>query len=280
MLVTLWCFVGISGAVVMSGRAKRAKDVGTAGILGFLMAFVLYALIATLGYGILPLAQIGRLPDPSVAYLLKGAVGDWAYYTVVVSVVISVLGGWIAWTLVMAQTPYSAARVKILPREFLRENRRGAPTYSLLVSSIIMQVFMILVVTAKGVYMAAIDLTGVIMLPSYLFCGLYMIKTTFCSNPLQRLPSKNSRGLWWMRVVGIGATVYACWVIYAGGLLLFMLTSILYVCGIGFYVKSRRQNATSAGQAVFTKGEKWLMWGLCAAAAVSVGLLVGGVAKI
>ena len=30
MLVTVWVFIGIEGAVVFSSRAKRKKDVGTA----------------------------------------------------------------------------------------------------------------------------------------------------------------------------------------------------------------------------------------------------------
>lgn len=280
MLVTLWCFVGVSGAIVMSGRAKNPSDVGRAGKIGFLMAFVLYAAVATLGYGIVPLVQLGKLPDPSVAYMLKGTIGAWVYYVVIICVVVSVLGGWIAWTLVTAQTAYSAAQVKILPRGLMKESKSGAPIAALFVSSVIMQVFMILVVTANGVYMAAIKLTGVIMLPSYLFCGLYMIKDTYCRDRARRLPYKSKGQLAWMRFIGIATTIYACWVIYAGGLMLFLLTSILYVCGIWFYVRTRRQYAASPGEKVFTTGEKWLLWGLCVAAAVSVALLVTGVAKI
>ena len=39
MLVTLWAFIGIEGAVVLSARAKSQKDVGRATILGFCPAF-------------------------------------------------------------------------------------------------------------------------------------------------------------------------------------------------------------------------------------------------
>ncbi|MDE6309720.1 MAG: amino acid permease, partial [Muribaculaceae bacterium] len=46
MLVTLWCFIGIEGAVVMSGRARRQRDVGKAGVLGFMSAWVLYVLVS------------------------------------------------------------------------------------------------------------------------------------------------------------------------------------------------------------------------------------------
>ena len=42
MLVTLWAFIGIEGAVVMSNRAKSASSVGTATILGFAGCWIIY----------------------------------------------------------------------------------------------------------------------------------------------------------------------------------------------------------------------------------------------
>ena len=36
MLVTVWVFIGIEGAVVFSGRARRRKDVGRATVLELL----------------------------------------------------------------------------------------------------------------------------------------------------------------------------------------------------------------------------------------------------
>ena len=41
MLVTIWSFLGIEGAVMMSSRAKRHSDVGKATITGFLLALSL-----------------------------------------------------------------------------------------------------------------------------------------------------------------------------------------------------------------------------------------------
>ena len=124
MLVTLWCFIGVEGAVVMSARARNSQDVGKAGVIGFLLALVLYALISILSYGIMKQPELAKLDDPSVAYVLKAAVGEWAYTFVVLSVIVSVIGGWIAWTLLCAQVPYTAAQVKILPKSFLRENKQ------------------------------------------------------------------------------------------------------------------------------------------------------------
>lgn len=109
MLVTLWCFLGIEGAMSMSGRARRASDVGKAGVLGFLCAWLLYVVISLGCYGIMSQAELSRLENPSIAYVLRDACGDWAYYFVLISVIVSLFGGWASWTLICSEVPLRAA---------------------------------------------------------------------------------------------------------------------------------------------------------------------------
>ncbi|MBR6675619.1 MAG: amino acid permease [Alphaproteobacteria bacterium] len=45
MLVTLWAFIGIEGAVVLSGRAEKPSDVGKATVMGFLGCLAIYVLL-------------------------------------------------------------------------------------------------------------------------------------------------------------------------------------------------------------------------------------------
>lgn len=105
MLVTLWCFIGIEGAVVMSGRARRHSDVGKAGVLGFLSAWILYVLVSVFCFGIMSRARLAGLEDPSVAYALRAVCGPWAYWLVIAAVIISISGGLFAWMLVTAEQP-------------------------------------------------------------------------------------------------------------------------------------------------------------------------------
>ena len=51
MLVTLWAFIGIEGAVVISGRAKSQRDVGKATVLGFFTCLAIYFLLSMLPFG-------------------------------------------------------------------------------------------------------------------------------------------------------------------------------------------------------------------------------------
>ena len=48
MLVTLWVFIGVEGAVVLSGRAKNSRDVGKATVLGLILVMSIYILISVL----------------------------------------------------------------------------------------------------------------------------------------------------------------------------------------------------------------------------------------
>ena len=48
MLVTLWVFIGVEGAVVLSSRAKNRSDVGKATVIGLIGTLIIYILITLL----------------------------------------------------------------------------------------------------------------------------------------------------------------------------------------------------------------------------------------
>lgn len=274
MLVTMWCFIGIEGAAMMSSRAKRASDVGKASVLGFYLALILYALVSILCFGIMTQPEMANLDDPSVAYVLRHVCGDWAYYFVVVTVIISLLSSWVAWTLVCAQTPYGAASVQILPKQFLRLNKKEMPAYGLVASSIFMSIFMVLVCTAHNVYMAALNLTTVMVLPAYFFSGLYLWKASVGKHELgQNIPKRQLRGDLW---IGIICTFYCAWCLYAGDLLLLLVTSIFYLPGTYFYFLARKQVAPNhklTSKQLFKPYEWWIFIGLIGCTVASIILL-------
>lgn len=275
MLVTMWCFIGIEGAVMMSSRARKSSDVGKASILGFYLALILYAMVSILCFGIMTQPEMAKLDDPSVAYVLRHVCGDWAYYFVVVTVILSLLSSWVAWTLVCAQTPYGAASVNILPKQFLRMNKHDMPAYGLVASSIFMSIFMVLVCTAPNVYMAALNLTTVMVLPAYFFSGLYLWKASCRKGELGANLSHGK--IIKYRVIGILSTIYCAWCLYAGGLLLLLVTSIFYLPGTYFYWQARKQVAPNhklTARELFKPYEVWILVGLILCVIVSIVLLI------
>ncbi|MDN0084644.1 amino acid permease [Crenobacter sp. SG2305] len=91
MLVTLWVFIGIEGAVVVSDRANKTSQVGVATFLGLIVCTVLYFLLSALPFGLMHQAQLAGLASPSAAYVLKAAVGEWGAVFIVVALIISLL---------------------------------------------------------------------------------------------------------------------------------------------------------------------------------------------
>lgn len=257
MMVTLWCFIGVEGAVIMSKRAKRPSDVGKASVLGFFFAWLLYVLVSVLSFGVMSQPELAAQPNPSVAYVLKSVVGDWAFYFVLASIIITLSGGLVSWTLVCAEVPYGAANAGIMPGRFKRLNKMGMPTRGLLLSSMVMQIFYLMVLTAGHAYLAALDVTGMMVLPAYLFSGLYLAKIA---------------STWGQRLLGWGCVAYCAWLMYAGGLNLLCETSIFYIGGLALYVKLCQRR----GVAPFTKGEKIMLAAIVACFAISLYIIFSG----
>lgn len=240
MMVTLFCFFGVEGAVMMSARAKRNSDVGRAGIAGFFISLFLYVAVTLLCFGLMSRARLSGLQDPSIAYILRDTVGEWAYWFVICSVIVSLLGGWVAWTLVVAQVPYEASLVGILPSIFQKVNRHKMPAFGLFASSIVMELFLLMVVMADDVYLAALRITGLMIIPSYFFTGLFLLKKA---------------DNWTIRALAIITALFCIWMAYAGGLMEMLMTSVFYLFGIGFYIMARKENDPKAN--LFTQNEKY-----------------------
>ena len=257
MMVTLFCFFGVEGAVMMSARAKKSSDVGKAGIAGFLISLALYMAVSLLSYGLLGRAQLADLPDPSIAYILRESCGVWAYWFVICAVIVSLLGGWVAWTLVVAQVPYEASLVGILPKYFSKVNSHNMPTYGLFASSLVMNLFLLMVAMADDVYLTALHITGLMIIPGYFFTGLFLIKKA---------------DNWKIMTIAVITTVFCLWMAYSGGLLNMFLTSIFYMIGIGFYIRTHKERQ-SPDTPLFTCGEKWAFAALCAASLISLFIL-------
>lgn len=256
MMVTLFCFFGVEGAVMMSARAKRARDVGRAGIAGFIIALALYMSVSLLCYGLLTQAELAGLQDPSIAYILRSTCGEWAYWFVICAVIISLIGGWVAWTLVVAQVPYEASVVGILPKVFQRLNRHGMPAFGLFASSIAMELFLLIVVMADDVYLTALRITSLMIIPCYFFTGLFLLKKADSLS---------------IRIVAVITTLFCLWMAYAGGFKDMFMTSVFYILGIGFYIRARREEGNAF---LFSGKEKVALLILAICSLITIWILI------
>jgi arginine:ornithine antiporter/lysine permease len=269
MLVTLWAFVGIEGAVVISGRAKNKSDVGKATLVGFVGAVLIYAAISIFSFGILNQAQLAALPDPSAAYVMKAIVGPWGAVVLNIGVIISILGAWVAWTIMTSEVPSSAAFHGVFPKVFCKHNKHEAPVFALTLTSIIMQLTLIFAALEKNAFLAIISISGSMILIPYVLSTMYLVKISFKNDALH-ITKKLA-----IQITGIIASVYAFWLLYAAGLKYILLSSILYSIGIFVYRKAWKENNKSGK--LFNPMEKIIAIALLILAAVSIVWLLSGI---
>lgn len=268
MLVTLWAFIGIEGAVVLSGRARSQSDVGKATILGYGGGLSIFVLLSILPFGFMTQAQLAAVPNPSTAGVLEDIVGEWGSWLMNVGLIISVLASWLAWTMITAEIPYAAAKDKTFPSFFGRENKEGSPNVSLWITSVLMQLAMLMVFFSNDAWNTMLSITGVMVLPPYLASTAYLWKISQEKELNKVVPNLHISSNMAL-LSGIVGSIYAVWLIYAAGLN-YLLDSVIFLAlGIPFYIWARKEN----GLKVFTKAE------ICIAAAL-VAIAVYGIYRM
>lgn len=274
MLVTLWAFIGIEGAVVMSNRAKTPNDVGTATLLGFLGCLAIYILLSLLPFGYMSQAELAAVPNPSTAGILEKIVGPWGSWLMNIGLLVSVLTSWLAWTMVTAEIPHAAAQNGTFPKQFATVNKNGSPSVSLWVTSIMMQLFILLVYFSNNAWNTMLSITGVMVLPAYLASCAYLWKICEDGEYPSNILVKRSAAL----ITAVLGSLYALWLIYAAGLNYLLMAVVIVALGIPVYIWARRQN--TPGKDAFSTGELIFAWTLILIAVWAVYAFSRGIVSI
>ncbi|UZJ57988.1 basic amino acid/polyamine antiporter [Pseudomonas sp. KU26590] len=238
MLVTLWVFIGIEGAVVMSDKSD-AKTVSRATLLGFFVTLLLYVLISVLPFGIMSQAQLSVIAPPSMAAILGSVVGKWGEYFINAGVLISVLACWLVWTMLVAELPWAAAKDGTFPKAFAVTNKKGSASVSLWVSTAVMQAVMILMFFSHDAWNVMLSITGVMILPAYIgatgFLWRVMVRGHYPANA--RIGKITA---WVSSVLG---TVYGFWLVYAAGLEYMIAGAMFFALGNLVFIWARKEHA-------------------------------------
>ena len=274
MLVTLWAFIGIEGAVVISNRAKSPSIIGPATILGFVSCLGIYILLSLLPFGYMSQNELATVANPSTAGILEKSVGVWGAWIMNIGLVISVLTSWLAWTMVTAQIPQAAAEDGTFPKAFATENKNGAPSISLIVTSIAMQLFLLLVYFSNDAWNTMLSITSVMVLPAYFTSCAYLWKICEDGEYPNTLIYRRSGAL----ITSILGAIYALWLIYAAGLQYLMLAVIIIALGIPVYIWARKQNCPN--EKVFSKRECLLASALIVIAIAAIYAMARGLVSI
>jgi arginine:ornithine antiporter/lysine permease len=268
MLITVFVFIGIEGASVYSRYAEKRSDVGAATILGFVAVTGLMVAVTLLPYATTPRAAIAGVTNPSLAGALELVVGHWGAVMISIGVLVSVLGAFLAWSLICAEVLFAAGKSKDMPRLFGNQNANEVPANALWLSNILVSLFIISTYWSRDAFNFMLNMTSVTTLFPYLLVAGYAVILTRSGVGYEKAPEDKGRD----SVVAWLAVVYTVFMIIAAGTKYVVLTCVLFAPGTILYFWARReQNAR-----LFTTPELVIFAVLIVGAAIGVyGLATG-----
>ncbi|WP_288832078.1 basic amino acid/polyamine antiporter [uncultured Corynebacterium sp.] len=242
MLFTVWVFIGIEGASVYSKQSKTRRDVGRATVVGFLSVLFLLVAVSTLSYGVLTREELAGLPENSMGAVLEAVVGPWGGAFISLGLCLSVLGAYVSWQMLCAEPLVMMAGDGLLPKKLAATNHLGAPWLAQLVSTVVIQVFVIIFFASEASYNAMVQLATIMYLLPYIFSALYLMilaaRAARRRDVEMATASENRRHF----VLGALAFVYSVWLIYAADPVYVLLGALAVVPGLVPYIWTRRAN--------------------------------------
>lgn len=263
MIIMMWCFVGIEGASVVSSRAARKTDVGTATLIGFICLMLIYVGASVLPYGYMSSTEVAALDYPALVYVFSSMAPGWGGPFISIAIIISILGSWLSFTILPAETTSEMADYKLLPASWGKLNSHNAPSMSLLIVGACTQAFLIVLLFSADAYDFAFSMCTVAIVITWAFAAAYQAKWG--------VQNKNMV----QAAIGFVAVAFQVIGVLFNGWSFLLLTCVGYIPGFFIYVKARKDY----GNAI-TMGEKVCMGVVSALGVLSLVLLAMGVISI
>ncbi len=227
MLITVWVFIGVEGAVVVSARAKDKKDVGRATMLAVVSALCIYLLITLLSLGVVSRVELAEMRNPSMAVLMTSLMGSIGEIIIAVGLVISVCGAYLSWTIMAAEVPFLAAQQGTFPKALAKQNSKNSPSASLWLTNGAIQVALLLIWATGSNYNTLLTIASEMILVPYFLVGAYLLKLAHQRKEVSLI------------LAGSGACIYGIWLLYASGLDNLLMSVLLYVPGLLVFMYAR-----------------------------------------
>jgi APA family basic amino acid/polyamine antiporter len=228
--LTLYAFLGIESASIPAENIKNPeKNIPKATMLGAIITTCIYIFGTIVLFGILPTEILQKSAAP-FAEAGKIIGGKYAGYFVAAGAAISGIGALNGWILIVAQIPMAAAKDKMFPRIFKKENKNGAPILGLIIGSLLSSIVMLMNFTDGLVaqFTFIVNLTVLTCLVPYLFASaayiIILIERKMYLNSIIKTFS-----------LGLLGFLYSVWAIYGSGADVVFYGFLLLVLGIPLY---------------------------------------------
>lgn len=228
----MFALVGIECATIPAEKTENSgKTVSRATMLGLLITVTIYLLGSISIMGVIPADVLKNSPSP-YADAAAAIFGPSARYWAAAGMAIAAFGCLNAWTLIQGEIPFAIARDKLFPGAFGWQNKKGAPWFGIVTSSVFVSLFMSMNYT-KGLvdqFNFLSTLATINTLVPYIFCAAAYIIIRFTKK------EKYSTGWTAAIFVAVMAFAYSLWAIAGAGETSVFWGFLLILAGLPFYV--------------------------------------------
>lgn len=176
------------------------------------------------------------------------------------------MGTWFACTMFAGEVLFQASTDNLFPKFLQKENSKKAPTSALLMSNIFVQIFLFSLIINQSAYNFMAVLASSTMLVTYLLITLAQIK----------LPGQGKKKTGKI-ILGILASAYLIFAIYASGLDYILLTSLLFAPSILIFMYAQKEQNMKK---IFTNKELIYVIILVILGIISIMLIANGTIDI
>jgi arginine:ornithine antiporter/lysine permease len=232
----------------------------------------IFALVTLSSYSVMAQPELARQRQPSMIGVFQSVVGDWGSTFISLGVIVSVLGAYLAWTLMAAEVMYMPAHNEDFPKFLGQENDKGTPITALVVSSMAVQALLAATLVLTDALNFMLDLCTSLALIPYVLAAAYALKLGLIGEAYDTV----SRAVRRKETIIAGiATAYVLFLFEAAGLKFLLLCTVILAPATLLYVKARSES----GRRLFTPTEIALCVVIVAAGAIGVvGLWAGWIA--
>ena len=234
VMLMIFAFMGFETATVPSEEVENPrKTIPKATIVGTLIAAGIYILGTVSILGHVPFDQLVQSKAPYADLAAHVFGGNWQNF-VAGAGILCALGALNGWILVGGRIAYGAAKDEMFPKIFLKTDKFGAPSASIIISSLCIIPFMMLSLSESLVeqFNFVVSISTSLILIVYLSCTLAYLK--FLKE------YEHSKPIHWL--LGIASTLFCLWVLSSISLEMTIYSLAVFLVGIPMrmYVMKRR----------------------------------------
>lgn len=240
--LTFFAYMGLECATIPAADIENPKrTIPRATYFGLAITALVYILGTSALLGVIPAEELqySTAPFSDAAAIIWG---PWAENLVAVGAIVSTLGALNGWILIQGQIPAAIAKDKLFPPIFGKENKKGVPALSIILSSTLISILMIMNYS-KGLVKAfefTLLLASMTALIAYLFTSAAYVVVSIREQGFTKAT--------FLRLgIATIAFIFSLWAIAGSGTEIVYWGFILLMLGMPIYVwmlvkKNNREN--------------------------------------